>query len=147
MQTRKPPPTFLAALLPPPPRPPPSSPSPPPLPPSPSPSRLQPPDDELRVVVEAGRKRGVRVMQGSLVVHEVCGEGMLGLRGAARKRAREKIRLKALTMAATNRWGGRSLVRKPLLRTNHFCVPITSAYHAVYNMYRYILCIYSVHMS
>ena len=49
-------------------------------------------------------------MRGSLVVHEVCAEGMMSLRAAARKRARERVRRKALTMAATNRWGGRSLV-------------------------------------
>ncbi|CAM9467454.1 unnamed protein product [Ectocarpus sp. 6 AP-2014] len=51
----------------------------------------------------------VQVMRGSLTVHEVCAEGMLGLRAAARKRAREKVRMKALTLAAMNRWGGRSL--------------------------------------
>ncbi|CAN0105151.1 unnamed protein product, partial [Scytosiphon promiscuus] len=54
-------------------------------------------------------KTGAKIMRGSLAVHEVCAEGMLGLRAAVRKRAREKARLTALTLAAMNRWGGRSL--------------------------------------
>lgn len=49
-------------------------------------------------------------MRGSLTVHEVCAEGMLGLRAAARRRARENVRRKVLTLAAMNRCGGRSLV-------------------------------------
>lgn len=52
----------------------------------------------------------VEIIRGSLTVHEVCGESMLGLRAAARKRATDKIRRDALTLGAMNRWGGRSLV-------------------------------------